>query len=451
MIKKAIFILAHSIGHKDFYPVYQKLMKDQWKHYEELKREQERQLKVIINYSYDYVPFYNRLFDSLNLKPEDINKIEDLEKLPILTKSDIKSHWEDFKPSILNKIKYYNFSTGGSTGTPFKYRITKFERFLDSASRYKGWSFGGYELGDRVVFLGGSSIGIGNITTLPANLNKQIHEYVRNIKMLSSFDMGEDEINKYIKIINSFKPYYLYGYASSIYLLSKWIEENNVAIYQPKGVLTTAEKLYPHMRTQIEKAFSCKVYDTYGLGDGGVHASECAEHCGLHIATERSIMEVVDKDGNQLEYGEGRILATSLYNYAMPFIRYDTGDLGTISNDICACGRGYKLLRDVIGRSADFLITPEGKNVHGWFFNPILWEYTKNIKEYQIVQEKLEKIVIKIVPEGNFDITQFDMIREAIRKKSTGWIVEFKLVDSIDRTRAGKYKFIINELNKNAK
>ncbi len=449
MIRKAMFILAHNIGHKEFYPMYKKIMKDQWKPYEELKIEQERQLQHIINYSYEYVPFYRRLFDSLKLKPTDIKVIEDLEKLPILTKNDINNHWNDFKPTNLKDINYYSWFTGGSTGTPLKFRITRFERFLDGATIYKGWSSAGYELGDRMVFLGASSVGIGNIETLSANLKIKIHEYTRHIKMLSSFDMDENEINKYIKIINSFKPLYIYGYASSINFLSKWIEEHNIEIYHPRGIFTTAEKLYPDMRLQIENGFGCKVYDTYGLSEGGVHAFECAEHCGLHIATERSIMEVVDGDGGQLDKGEGRILATSLYNYAMPFIRYDTGDIGILTKDICTCGRGYKLLRDIIGRSADILITPEGKNVHGWFFNPILKQYVKNIKEYQVVQKKIDKIIINIVPEDGFDDTQLDMVREMVRKKSKEWIVEFKIVDTIDRTKAGKYKFIINELNKN--
>jgi phenylacetate-CoA ligase len=130
----------------------------------------------------------------------------------------------------------------------------------------------------------------------------------------------------------------------------------------------------------------------------------------------------------------------------MPFIRYDTGDLGHIIDDVCGCGRGYKLLKEVVGRSVDVLITPEGKNVHGWFFLYIFWEYCKGVREYQVVQEKLDKVVIKIVPEEGFDEKQLDKILEIIRNRSEGWQVEFKLVDAIEKTRAGKYKFIINEI-----
>ena len=441
-INKYLFTIAHQIGDVNFYPTYKKLVKNQWKSHEELKEEQEKQLRYMINLAYKNVPYYHRLFDSLKLSPEDIKKVEDLEKLPILTKEIVKQNWDDFKPVNLNKLQYYERATGGSTGTPFKYRLSKFDRFLAGALLYRGWGYGGYELGDKMVFLAGASLDIGT----KSYLAKRVHEVARNIKKLSSFDMGEKEMRDYVGVVNSFKPKFIRGYASSIYFFAKWIEENNIKTHQPLAVFTTAEKLYPNMREKIGTVFSCDVYDAYGLNDGGLGAYECSEHSGLHIDTERAVTEVVDKNGNQLESGEGEILATSLYNFAMPFIRYDTGDLGHIIDDVCGCGRGYKLLKEVVGRSVDVLVTPEGKNIHGWFFLFIFWEHCKEIKEYQVVQEKLDTIVIKIVPEADFDENQLDRIREIVREKSEGWNVEFKFVDEIVRTGAGKYKFIINNI-----
>ena len=442
MFRRLLLILAYSTRDRNFYPTYKRLVENQWKSYDELKKEQEKKLRDMINFCYKEVPYYHKLFKELKLSLDDIKKLEDLEKLPVLTKEIIKQNWEDFKPVNLNKMQYYEGTTGGSTGTPFKYRLYKFDRFLGRALLYRGWVYRGYELGDKMIFLGGSSLAVGT----KSNLVTRVHEVARNIRKLSSFDMGEKEMREYANIFNSFKPKFIRGYASSIYFFSKWLEENNIEIHQPLAVFTTAEKLHPNMRKKIEEVFGCDGYDGYGLNDGGVSAYECSEHCGLHIDTERSIMEVVDNGGHQLGKGEGEILATSLFNFAMPFIRYDTGDLGYIIDDVCSCGRGYKLLKELVGRSVDFLITPEGKNIHGWFFLYIFWEYSKGIKEYQVIQEKLDKIVIKIVPEGGFDEKQLDKIREIIKKRSEGWNVEFKFVDAIDRTRAGKYKFIINKI-----
>ena len=442
MISRSLFILAHQIGDRKFYPAYKRLVQNQWKRYEELKEEQEKQLRVMINFAYKNVPYYHKLFDDLKLSPDDIKKAEDLEKLPILTKEIIKQNWEDFKPVNLNKMKYYEGATGGSTGTPFKYRLYKSDRFLAGAMLYKGWGYVGYELGDKMVFLAGASLDIGT----KSYLAKRVHEIARNIKKLSSYDMGEKEMKKYVNIINSFKPKFLRGYASSIYFFAKWIEENNLEIHQPLAVFTTAEKLYPNMREKIGDVFNCDVYDAYGLNDGGPGAYECSEHCGLHVDTERSIMEVVDIDENQLEKGEGEILATSLYNYAMPFIRYDTGDLGHMIDDVCGCGRGYKLLKEVVGRQYEMLMTPEGQGVFGGFFTTQIFDKIDGIKAFQVKQEKIDKIIIKIIPEEDFDEEQLDKIREIIRKKSEGWNVEFEFVDEIERTGAGKYKFIINNM-----
>ncbi|MCJ7445192.1 MAG: hypothetical protein MUO26_11830 [Methanotrichaceae archaeon] len=201
------------------------------------------------------------------------------------------------------------------------------------------------------------------------------------------------------------------------------------------------------MRNKIRQVFNCEIYDNYGLNDGGVSAFECSEHCGLHIDTERGIMEIVSEDGTQIERGEGHILATSLFNYALPFIRYDTGDIGYLLDSVCSCGRKYKLLREIIGRTMDLLITPEGKVIHGNFFDDIIM--IENIREYQIVQESLEKVIIKLVSGDGFDDNCLLKIEEIIKKRSSGWQIEFRLLDKIERTKAGKSKIIINNLTNN--
>jgi len=443
---KCLFILAHQMGESHFYPIYQKLIQNQWKSYDELQKEQELQLKKMINFSYNNVPYYHRLFRNLKLTPEDLKSIEDLEKLPIITKNIIKDNWNELQPVNLKNMKYYNLTTGGSTGNPLRFRLTKFDRFFLGALLYRGWGYGGYELGDKMVFLAGSSLDVG----AQSDIVKKSHEIARNLKKLSSFDMGSKEMLSYVNIMNSFKPKFLRGYASSIDFFARYIEENNLEIISPLAIFTTAEKLNPEMRRRISNAFDCEVYDNYGLNDGGVSAYECSEHSGLHIDSERSLMEIVDESGNQIEDGRGKILATSLHNFAMPFIRYETGDLGYITDIKCSCGRGSKVLKEVIGRDKEFLKTPTGKCIHGAaFFNDVFAEITNvnDIIEFQVVQKKIDYIVINIVCKSGFNTNILDPVKDIIQKRSEGWNVEFKVVDNINRTKAGKYKFIISELN----
>jgi phenylacetate-CoA ligase len=159
-------------------------------------------------------------------------------------------------------------------------------------------------------------------------------------------------------------------------------------------------------------------------------------------------MEITSNDGEQINCGEGKILATTLKNYAMPLIRYDTGDLGNIIEDICSCGRGSRLLKEVIGRDKELLVTPGGKSVHGAaFYNNMIAEFkdANNIIECQIIQRKKDSLIFNMVCSDDFDQTQLEGIREIVMKKN-GWDVEFRFVDEIERTKAGKYKFIVSEI-----
>jgi phenylacetate-CoA ligase len=331
MLHKGLFILAHQCYDTSFYPTYKKLVKNQWKPYSELKHDQEKKLMQMIGLAYENVPYYHNLFKGLGIRPGDIRTVEDLEKLPILTKDIIKNNWEDFKPANLSSMKYYNRATGGSTGTPMQYRLSKHDRFLGGALLYRGWGYGGYGLGDKMVSLAGSSLDIGT----KSNLATKVHEIVRYLKKLSSFDMGEIEMRHYAEVLNTFHPKFIRGYASSIYFFAQWLDENDISVLSPDAVFTTAEVLLPNYRDVIEKQFNCKVFDQYGSYDGGGQALECNIHKGLHITAEKCILEIVDEAGNPLSPGQsGRIIVTDLYNYAMPFIRYEVGDIGTIDDKL---------------------------------------------------------------------------------------------------------------------
>lgn len=439
---RSLFILAHIVGSPDFCSTMRMAMKNSRRPLRALNQESERQLAHMTRFCYENVPFYRRQFRSLRLEPSDLCRVEDLRKLPALTKETILSNWDDFKPVGLERMHYSTRSTGGTTGTPFRYRVGNYDRFLSGALLYRGWGYAGYELGDRMVFLAGASLDVGSKSTLIT----KAHEFSRNLRKLSSFDMSDADMDAYVNVINSFKPRFIRGYPSSIHLLADWIEENHRDIHHPDGVFTTSEKLQENARAKIESVFSCEVFDGYGLNDGGLSAFECQEHCGMHVDTERGIMEVVDAHGDQLEDGEGTILATTLHNYSMPLIRYDTGDIGRIANSECPCGRRQRLLTEIVGRSVDILTTPEGMKVHGWFFLYVLWEFGQGIREYQVVQEKLDKILIKVVPRANFDREALDKIAEAIRRKSERWIIDFEIVDKIERTASGKHKFIMCQL-----
>ncbi|MFW5895305.1 MAG: phenylacetate--CoA ligase family protein [archaeon] len=442
MFRKALFILGHKIQYPKFYSLYKQTIKKQWRPYEEQKKLQGKKLQKIIRFAYENVPYYHTLFKERNISPDDVQKIKDLENLPILSKEKIRANWEDLKPVNLSSMEYIKRTTGGTTGTPLEYRLSKRDRFLGVALIYRGLGYGGYDLGDKMLFLGGSSIGVDSTSFF----KKKIDEVIRNIRKLSSFDMEEKEMKEYTKILNSKKPKFIRGYSSAIHFYAKWLQKNEIRTHSPDAIFTTSENLHPKMRGLISDTFDCEVFDHYGLNDGGVSAFECPKHNGLHIDTERSVMEVVDEENCQLETGKGRILATSLNNFAMPFIRYETGDRAHIVKDKCECGRDSKLLKEILGRTVDIFTTPEGKSVHGWFFLYIMWEYCEGVQRYQVVQNEIDHILIKLVINEDFDEGQLDKIREIMNEKSESWNLEFRFVDEIEPTESGKHKFIISEV-----
>ncbi len=406
-------------------------------------KQQSFYLKQIVNFCYENVKFYRNNLKALNLLPKDIKFIEDLSKLPIIDKKTINQNYNDFFPKNLNNIKYIERSTGGTTGTPMRYRITKYERNLAGALTYRRWKRANYKIGDRILIIGGSSI-IPNKNTYLKDL---ITRTIRNAFYLDSFNLSEKILRNEIDRINKFQPKFIYGYPSAIEFFGRWLYNNGYSLNGIRGIVTTSETLYQHIRVKIENYYGISVFDNYGLNDGGISAGECKKKEGLHIDTERSILDVVDNNNNNIIGEEGEIIATSLFNYAMPFIRYRTGDVGILSPTTyeCECGINSPILESIKGRTVDILITPEGNFVHGWYFLYIFWNYCKGIISYKIEQNNKEEINIYIVPEKESDYKNtIKKIELAVKARFPTWKLNFIINEKISYNN--KRKFIINNL-----
>jgi len=440
MLHKFIFISYYFLRRRKVIHYYKYFQKRKYQFFERIKDQQEKQLKKLVEFVYKNVPYYTRLFDQICIKPSDITSIKDLEKLPILTKQTIKKNWQNFIPKNINELKSLNGSTGGSTGEPLKYRMSLNDYVRGISLLYRGWGYGGYKLGDKVAMIGGSSL----IPSQKLELKMKIRDYFLNIRRYSSFEMSKENLTRYIHDMNKWKPDFLRGYPSSIYQIATFIRENNLKIkFQPKSIFTTAEKLFYNNRTLIEKVFGTKVFDGYGLNDGGISAYECEAHDGMHIDMERAILEVSDSNGKQIINKEGKILATSLYNYSLPFIRYDTGDLGTISYSRCPCGCKMLLLTEIAGRITDSL-----KLNNIIIGSPVLTVLMGkfDIETYQIIQEKFNSIVCKIIKGKTYKKEDEEFIKKSFYSHVGKINIKFDYVNSIPTTKASKYKFIINNM-----
>jgi len=434
--------MSYSLKRLKVLKYYYQFQKTQWHSFKQLKERQEKQLRKLIDFVYKNVPYCAKLFDRLNIRPADITVIKDLEKLPILNKQIIKQNWQDFIPQNINRLKYVNGSTGGSTGDPLRYIMSTEDYERGVGLLYRGLGYGGYKLGDKVAIIAGSSL----IPTRKSERKKKIQEFFLNCQHYSSFEMSKENLFRYFYDINEWKPSFIRGYASSIYLFAKFIQNNNLKLsFQQKAIFTTAEKLFNKQREFIEQVFGTKVFDNYGLNDGGISAYECERHKGMHIDTERAILETVDDENNQVLNEKGKILATSLYNYSLPFIRYDTGDLGIISDFECACGRKMPLLKEIVGRETDFL-----KLNNVIIASPVLTVLFGrfDIEQYQITQDGSSSVLCKIVKGRTYEKENEEFIRKSFYTHVGKIDIKFDYVNLIPATEGKKYKFIINNVEK---
>lgn len=436
LIEKAIFVAAHEIQKPGFTGMYRFLVKNQWRSLEGLLEDQNQQLRKIISFCYNHIPFYRRRFRESNLTPSDIRTIQDLEKLPPITKEDLIRNKDSVFPRGIN-IRHYVRTTGGTTGYPLTYRISHEDRFLSGALLYRGWSGGGYCLGDRLFTLAGSSL----IEDIKSTTRMRLTELSRNIRFASAFNMSSRNLLKYVAIINFWKPSFIRGYPSALHEFAKFIEKHDLKIPDVKAIIVTSEKLYLDVRETLQRVFRARVFDGYGANDGGIGAYEY--ECGnMHIDAERSILEVVDDNNNQVASGEGRVLATSLVNYAMPVLRYDIGDQVTATDELCNCGRGLPMLKEVIGRTVSMLVMPNGSRVHGWFFQHVFFRVGEQVRKYRVVQETKDRIRIDIVPGSDFGDHTINRIRELINHTCSDWVLSFNILESIPKTKSGKSIYI---------
>ncbi|MFC1865288.1 phenylacetate--CoA ligase family protein [Chloroflexota bacterium] len=440
MLDDLFFRVAYLLSRPEIIRCYDESQKTQWKDYEYLRYQQETKLRNMISYAYKHVLYYTQLLDELSIKPEDITTVKDLQQFPILTKKAIKDNWHDFIPDNMNKIKYKDGFTSGSTGIPLNYRMSVYDYERGLGLMYRGWGYAGYRLGDKVATIGGSSI----MPVHGSRLKSVAQRILLHIRYFNFSVIGHDQLLKLFHSLNRWRPVYLRCYGSCILSFALYIRNHNLKpAFRPKGIFCTAETLMPWQRKVIEEILQAPVFDQYGLNDGGVSAYECEQHDGKHIDTERAILEVVDDDGKQIIDKRGRILATNLYNHAFPFIRYDTGDLGIISDSKCICGRNTHLLRGILGRANDHLEL-NGLLLNNQHINILLSNI--DIDQYQIVQDDYSSIIVRIIKGKDYKKEDEALIRDSFTNSVGKINIHFDYVVTIPTSRAGKHRFIINNI-----
>ncbi|HOJ19253.1 MAG TPA: hypothetical protein PLT92_11895 [Ignavibacteriaceae bacterium] len=415
------------------------LLASQWWSKDKLSDYQNYQLRVLVNHCCETVPYYYRLFKYLKLTPSDIKTKDDLYKLPILRKDDIKR--EGLKN--FTSTKYHNkelifCSSSGSTGEPLFYNITKYAYSLNIAAEIRGWYWMNYRLGDRYIKLSQNP---------RSGLVKIIQDRISRNRYLSTNQLNTENFRRIIDKIVSYKPKVIRSYPDPLHLLSKYVKENNYKL-SVENIVTTGNTLHDYVRKDIEEAFNSKIFDTYNC-EGNPNFFECPTHNCYHATSEYGILEVVNEDDENIpSNGIGRLISTDIANFSHPFIRYDTQDLVEVSSNKCSCNRNLFEIKKILGRDNDIIESSSGARfiVHHFtaFFSQDNEKINRSIEQFQIIKKKNNEIDMLLKVNNNYSTLIEKYVKEYWKIKLES-AVNIVIVDSIPITKAGKRKFIINE------
>ena len=414
------------------------LQKSQWWSAGELKEFQNEKLRDLIKHAYANVPYYHNLFNERKLKPGDIKTADDLAKLPVLTKEIVRKNYpHNIVARNVPQRQFMFLGSSGSTGEPLQYYITKDSYSFNVACALRGWTWTGYRLGDKYVKIS-QNPREGLINKIQDKLHRCVYVHSQSLTPRNIIDIVE-------KIRRS-NAVLVRGYPSTLYVLSEYIKKQGINDIRPSAVTTTGEILFPRMRKLIEEQFHCNVFDSYS-GEGGANVAQCEAHQLYHISAEYAFTEFI-RDGESVQgEGRGEVVSTDLWNYAVPFIRYNVKDMAVLSNKKCSCGRGLPVVEGIEGRDSDILITPSGKRLIVHYFTGY-FEWVDTVDQFQVVQRAPDQITLLLVPGSKFNEREKDKIRRDM-SEYVGSDVQFQIqiVDNIPLTRSGKRRFVISEVS----
>jgi len=413
------------------------LEQSQWWTSAQIRQLQQEKLERLLYHAYENVPYYRRVFEERSLKPADIASIEDLSKLPILTKEEARRQLPDqIVARNCRKKDYLHLASSGSTGEPFRFYLSKQAHDARLAAMFRYWRAIGYDFGVPWV----------RVQRQPREkLIDRLYDRLVRCLYIPFCGVDKETLGQQIEQIRRARPDIIRGYPPALYLMAKFAKDNDIRLVSPKAVITTGDTLFDHYREAIETQFACKVFDNYG-GEGIVIAGQC-EYGAYHINAEGVIVEFIKSDGQPARPGElGEIVLTDLNNYAMPFIRYKIGDIGVPSDKMCSCGRGLPFMDSIKGRDTDIVVTPEGRYLTDHFFMGLI-KYIDGVNQFQVIQHEIDHLEIKIVRNDRFTDQGAHHIEKTIRQRGgEGLGVELNFVDDIPVSKSGKRRFVISEV-----
>jgi phenylacetate-CoA ligase len=436
-VSQVLFPLQERLKGHDSVARRRALENSQWWSSDALTRYRLERLRRFLTKAKAHVQYYRLLFAEAGFEPSSLADLSDLVRIPLLDKHLIRANVDALRSDQAGNLKRYN--TGGSSGEPLVFFMGKDRISHDVAAKWRATRWWGVDIGDPEVVVWGSPIELGAQDRL-----RWWRDRLFRTTLLPAFEMSSSKVDGFIQEIRSIRPKMLFGYPSALAYIAghaarmrQRLDDLGVRV-----VFVTSEMLYDDQRAAIGQAFGCPVANGYGARDAGFIAHECPSG-GMHISAEDIIVEIIDANGEPLPEGRsGEIVVTHLATGDFPFVRYRTGDVASLDTQPCRCGRGLPLLKDIQGRTTDFVVARDGTVMHALALIYAI-RHLPGVEQFRIIQHDLERTEVQLVVTPSFS-NEYEtrLVRDFKSRLGASVQIEVNKVESIAREKSGKYRYV---------
>jgi phenylacetate-CoA ligase len=423
---------------KHFEPKLTWLKESDWWDKQQIRTYQDQKLREIVAHAAETVPFYQRYWNEHGVRASDVQGLDDLHRLPVLTKTLARQHLQHLISTSYAKSKLFTTLSSGTSGSPIRVRLSPEGLAFQWAVWWRHKARFGITRKHKALMFG---------ARVPIAQNQQEPPFWRrdlfgNRVYLSTYHIKEENVRAIVKMLNAERFEYFTGYPSAMAVLAGLIEQTGVELRScPKHIVSGSDALLPTFEKTLTRVFRAPVTENYGMAEFAGNMAKCEQgHFHLDFeccAVEEQAIDAVDENQTNL-------LFTGWGNPAMPFIRYEIGDHGRALGRACSCGRASCAFAGIDGRTEDCIITSDGRAMVG--MNQVL-EYATGADEMQIYQRSVDKIEVRFVAKGALPpADELALLREFRRRLGPEMTIEFRRVDSIARSASGKFRAVISEV-----
>lgn len=412
---------------------------------EELAVLQRQKLAALVRHCSMHVPYYRELFRERGLNCECVEDLDVLRQAQItVSKKTVRDAGDAMLSETSEKRRLFQMATGGSTGVPGFFYKSLDTTCRRQAIKYRAEEWIGKPIGTPTTLIW------GRLPTRKLHVRavRFVYWWYQNYQFFSAFDIGPEQLARYIDRMNRFGPEFIESYVTAVHQMAQFISARRIPPPPTlRGIVVGAEQLVDEQRSAIEASFGCPVYNRYGSTEFTNIASECAHRRGLHINSDHIVVEVLGEKGQPVTDELGEIVVTDLDSFDMPLLRYRIGDRGILSSERCPCGLPFPMLKSINGRMSDRLVTRSGREIHDTFLVHALMRIP-SVARFQVVQKSLNLIHVNLEVEPNTPRDQtVDHVQKALLELAEYDIqIVVNFVDKIPMTTMGKTRYFISEV-----